>query len=89
MIGGIGMENKTKDKSQRTLTQNEKIVIDMTEWNHRQELLLKLLLDYGLRKQEATALQKKNINIEDMTITIDHANDYTTNIPRKKGTMPG
>ncbi len=79
-------KNKTKEKSKRTLTENEKKVIEMTEWNHRQELLLKLFLNYGFRKQEATALQKKNINIKDMTITIDHANDYTNNVPRKKGT---
>ena len=77
-------KNRTKDRSRRGLPENEKTVIENTEWNHRQELLLKLFLDYGLRKEEATALQKKNIDIEEMTITIDHANDYTVNVPKTK-----
>lgn len=77
-------KNKTSEKSRRALTENEKKVIEKTEWNHRQELLLKLLLDYGLRKQEATALQKRNIDLKSRTITIDHANDYTTSVPRTK-----
>ena len=77
-------KNKTSTKAKRGLTASEKKVIEMTEWNHRQELLLKLLLDYGLRKQEATALQKKNIDLKNRTISIDHANDYTTNVPQTK-----
>ncbi len=77
-------KNKTQEKSKRGLTENEKTVIENAEWNHRQKLLLKLFLDYGLRKEEATALQKKSIDIEELTITIDHANDYTTNVPKTK-----
>ena len=79
-------KNKTQEKSRRGLTENERIVIEKTGWNHRQELLLKLFLDYGLRKQEATILQKKDIDIEGKTITIRHANDYTTNVPKTKKT---
>ena len=77
-------KNKTSEKSRRALTENEKKVIEKTKWNHRQQLLLKLLLDYGLRKQEATALQKRNIDLKSRTISIDHANDYTTSVPRTK-----
>lgn len=77
-------KNKTKEKSKRSLTSNERKVIENTEWNHRQELLLKLFLDYGLRKEEATALQKGNIDLENNTIIIDHANDYTSNVPKRK-----
>lgn len=77
-------KNKTKEKSKRSLTPNERKVIENTEWNHRQELLLKLFLDYGLRKEEATALQKGNIDLENNTIIIDHANDYTSNVPKRK-----
>ncbi len=79
-------KNKTKEKSRRGLTKNEEKVIENTEWNPRQELFLKLILNYGLRKQEATALQKKNIDLKNKTIIIDHANDYTTNVPKTKGT---
>lgn len=79
-------KNKTQEKSKRGLAENERIVIEKSEWNHRQELLLKLFLDYGLRKQEATVLQKKDINIKEKTITIVHANDYTTNVPKTKKT---
>ena len=77
-------KNKTKEKSKRGLTVNERKVIENTEWNHRQELLLKLFLDYGLRKEEATGLQKANIDLEKNTIIIDHANDYTSNVPKRK-----
>ncbi len=77
-------KNRTNEKTRRALTENEKKVIEKTEWNKRQELLLKLFLDYGLRKQEATALQKKNIDLKNRTIIIDHANDYTTSVPRTK-----
>lgn len=79
-------KNKTKEKSKRGLTNNEKIVISNTIWNQRQEILLKLFLDYGLRKEEAAALKKKNINLENKTISIEHAMDYTTNIPKLKST---
>lgn len=79
-------KNKTKEKSKRGLTNNEKIVINKTIWNQRQELLLKLFLDYGLRKEEAAALKKKNINLENKTISIEHAMDYTDNIPKIKST---
>ena len=79
-------KNKTKEKSKRGLTKNEKIVISNTIWNQRQEILLKLFLDYGLRKEEAAALKKKNINLENKTISIEHAMDYTTNIPKLKST---
>ena len=79
-------KNKTREKSKRGLTANEKTVIENTEWNRRQELLLKLYLDYGLRKEEATSLQKKNVDPDERIIIIDHANDYTENIPRTKET---
>lgn len=77
-------KHRTNEKSRRALTENEKKVIEKVKWNKRQELLLKLFLDYGLRKQEATALQKRNIDLKNRTITIDHANDYTTSVPRTK-----
>lgn len=79
-------KSKTKNESKRGLTNNEKIVIENTEWNKRQELLLKLYLDYGLRKEEATALQKKNVNLDEKILIINHANDYTNNVPEIKGT---
>ncbi len=75
---------KRSEKSKRALTTNEKFVIESTEWNHRQRLILTLYLNYGFRKQEATAFQKKNISILNRTITVDHANDYTRNIPKTK-----
>ena len=77
-------KNKTKGKSRRGLTQNEKTVIENTIWNMRQKLLLKLVLEYGLRKEEATALQKKKIDTQSKTICIDQAFDYTENVPRLK-----
>ncbi len=77
-------KNRTSEKSRRALTENEKKVIENTEWNQRQELILKLFMNYGLRKQEATALQKRNIDLKSKTITIDHANDYTTSVPQTK-----
>lgn len=77
-------KNRTSEKSRRALTENEKKVIENTEWNQRQELILKLFMNYGLRKQEATALQKRNIDLKNKTITIDHANDYTTSVPQTK-----
>ena len=77
-------KNKTSSKSRRGLTQNEKTVIEKIVWNKRQELLLKLVLGYGLRKEEATALQKKKIDTIEKTISIDQAFDYTENIPRLK-----
>ncbi|MBR4470371.1 MAG: tyrosine-type recombinase/integrase [Erysipelotrichaceae bacterium] len=77
-------KNKTSNKAKRGLTQNEKAVIEKTVWNKRQELLLKLVLGYGLRKEEATALQKKKIDTQARTISIDQALDYTENVPRIK-----
>ncbi len=77
-------KNRTNEKTRRALTENEKKVIENTEWNQRQELILKLFMNYGLRKQEATALQKRNIDLKNKTITIDHANDYTTSVPQTK-----
>lgn len=53
-------KNKTSSKARRGLTQNEKTVIEKTVWNKRQELLLKLVLEYGLRKEEATASEKED-----------------------------
>ena len=79
-------KNKTKEKSRRGLTQNEKIVIVNTNWTTKQEMLLKLFLNYGLRKEEALALQKKHIQIDNELIIINSAMDYTNNIPVIKST---
>ena len=63
-------KNRTSEKSRRALTENEKKVIENTEWNQRQELILKLFMNYGLRKQEATALQKRNIDLNQSRLII-------------------
>ena len=78
---------RTKEVSRRALTEAEKKSISEVELIDSDRIYLLCLLYFGLRPSEAAALEASDFDLEQETVTISKALEFTnSNAPRIKGT---
>ena len=70
----------------RVVTPNELEVIDKTVFTLREQLFLTLIRNYGLRKEEALALEKKHFDFDQKRVIIEQAFTYRHNQPELSDT---
>ena len=73
---------KYRKAETRILTDSELRVIDQTVFSLREQLFLKLIRNYGLRKEEALALEKKHFDFKQKLLYIQQAFTYRNNQPK-------
>ena len=75
--------------TRRPLTENELSGIKKAEFDPLERFMMDILLQFGLRPQEAYALNKKSFDKKARTLTIDKAVGYDSGRPFLKGTKTG
>ena len=80
---------KYKSKPKRALSASEKEILDKTELTPRERMYIDLIRYYGLRKEEALALQKSDFDFKNETIWIHRAVKFIHNQPTEKETKNG
>ena len=77
---------KYRKEETRVVTNNELEVIEKTVFTLREQLFLALIRNYGLRKEEALALEKKHFDFDQKKLIIEQAFTYRHNQPELSST---
>lgn len=75
-----------KAPEKRTLTDDEKTLLEETEFTPRERVFIVVILNYGLRKEEALALRDKSFNWKTLEMTINHACVFKNSRPELRDT---
>lgn len=75
---------KYRTNEKRVATENEKKAFDMTVFTQREALFVRLIRNYGLRKAEALAVEKRSFDFHENRLIINSAVDYSKNQGMKK-----
>lgn len=73
---------KYRKEETRVVTPNELAVIDKTVFTLREQLFLTLIRNYGVRKEEALALEKRHFDFDQKKLIIEQAFTYRHNQPK-------
>lgn len=68
-----------KKKLKRAMTNNELKICELADFNQRERLFMKLIINYGLRKAEALAVTKSTFDFDERVLNIHEALDFSHN----------
>lgn len=86
----LGLKLPKKPKSERrALTSEELEAIGKADFTEAEKFMVDLLLQFGLRPQEAFAVSRTSFNRTERTLTINKAVSYDGSEPFLKGTKTG
>lgn len=77
---------KYRREETRVITQEEFKVVDNTVFTDREKMFLTLIRNYGLRKEEALALEKKHFDFTVKKLHIEQTFTYRNNQPKLSDT---
>ena len=77
---------KNTPKEKRVLNKYELELVNISDFTDREKCYINLLKNYGLRKEEALALNKKDFNFKSKTLKINKAVYFKNNRPYLKNT---
>ncbi len=80
---------KYKSPEKRVLSKEELLKISSAQLTKREEMYIRLIRNYGLRKEEALALTKSDFKFDTEQIVINKAAEFLHNQPAEKATKNG